>query len=246
MLKAILFDLDNTLIAFNEDSFFQHYFMGLYPYFKNDLTFEDFSQRMLFSTGRMIGNDGTETNLDVFIRWFSTDLDISRDDLWQRFDLYYSTHFNDLQKYVTPIEGVTRLFRRLLQMKLKLVIATNPMFPKYVQQYRVDWSGLGNVKFDLITSVENSYYCKPNLKYYESICDEIQVAPQDCLMVGNDPVNDLAPGKLGMKTYLITDTADVSIELSQSLAASLDVDQPKPDFIAPLSTLLEVTKGLIK
>ena len=37
-----------------------------------------------------------------------------------------------------------------------------------------------------VTTVENSQYCKPNLKYYANIIDTFGVIAKECLVVGND------------------------------------------------------------
>ena len=50
------------------------------------------------------------------------------------------------------------------------------------------------------------HYCKPRLEYYEEICYKIKEKPENCLMVGDDPVNDMVVGKMGMKTFLTTDS----------------------------------------
>jgi FMN phosphatase YigB (HAD superfamily) len=42
-------------------------------------------------------------------------------------------------------------------------------------------------------------HCKPNLEYYREICRILDTEPENCLMVGNDPVNDMVVSKIGMK-----------------------------------------------
>lgn len=51
--------------------------------------------------------------------------------------------------------------------------------------------------------MENSTYCKPNLKYYREILDKIQVRPEDCLMIGNDVEEDMVAETMGMQVYLV-------------------------------------------
>lgn len=60
----------------------------------------------------------------------------------------------------------------------------------------------------MITTYETYRYCKPNLEYFKNILDEFSLKPAECLMVGNDVEEDLVVRKLGVKTYLVTDTME--------------------------------------
>ena len=73
---------------------------------------------------------------------------------------------------------------------------------------RIKWAGLDAEDFELITTYEDNCYCKPNTDYYRIILERFQLAPEECLMVGNDVEEDLAIRKLGVKTFLVTDTME--------------------------------------
>ena len=64
------------------------------------------------------------------------------------------------------------------KLGLKLVIASNPMFPTNVQLARLRWAELEDIQFDLITDAENMTYVKPRLEYYSQICEKINVQPE--------------------------------------------------------------------
>ncbi len=103
---------------------------------------------------------------------------------------------------------------------------------------RVAWAGLDPSRFDLVTHVENMTYCKPEVAYYLQIGEMIDVPPEACLMVGNDPVNDMVAAKAGMKTYLTVDALDVdesSLSLSRNLDETDTGEIPPPDFTGPLT-----------
>ncbi len=86
-----------------------------------------------------------------------------------------------------------------------MVLATNPIFPAVATQNRIRWAGLQPESFRLYTTYENSHYCKPNLKYYEEILQNIGFQPEECLMIGNDVTEDMVTAKLGMRVFLLTD-----------------------------------------
>lgn len=57
----------------------------------------------------------------------------------------------------------------------------------------------------LYTTYENSCYCKPNLQYYRSILQQLDIPADECLMVGNDVGEDMVAQELGMDVFLLTD-----------------------------------------
>ncbi len=111
---------------------------------------------------------------------------------------------------------------------------------------RLAWAGLETVSFDLITHIENMSWCKPRIEYYLDICRKIRIRPEHCLMVGNDPVNDMIAGKTGMKTFLAVDGKDVdgsSLVLSQQFTKAASGDTPAHDHQGPLSEVAAVVNN---
>lgn len=69
----------------------------------------------------------------------------------------------------------------------------------------MDWAGLKKEDFELCTTYENIGVSKPNPAYYTEIAKRLDVAPEECLMVGNDVAEDMVAIKAGMKVFLLTD-----------------------------------------
>ncbi|MDZ7331391.1 MAG: HAD family hydrolase [candidate division KSB1 bacterium] len=245
-LQAVLFDLDNTLILFEELVFFKHYSQKLYAAFADLMTPQEFSGRLIHSTQMMIQNNGELTNAEFFIQDFANGTGADERELWQRFAKFYEQEFEQFQPLMQPHPDGRDVIQFLKSKKLKIVIASNPMFPTHVQLARLRWAGLGDIEFDLITSAENTTYVKPRLEYYQQICERIAVPADCCVMVGNDPFNDMIAAKIGMKTYLTTDTNHLSIELSRELAKNANLEMPKPDFSGPLSGLKQAIEQLLQ
>ena len=239
-IKAVLFDLDNTLILFDETKFFEIYSKKLYLSFQDIFSPQEFVQRLISSTQIMTNNDGKLTNAEFFINDFAKNLHTDKNELWQRFENFYATEFEQLESLMTPLKDAHEVLLEIKRKGLKIIIASNPMFPTNVQHIRLRWAGLDNLSFDLITSAENSTYCKPNLNYYLEICNKIKVNPENCLMVGNDGFNDMIASKIGMKTYLTTNSENFSIEMSRQLAKNTKLEMPTPDYKGHLKDLLKI------
>ena len=88
---------------------------------------------------------------------------------------------------------------------LRVILATNPIFPAVATQSRIRWAGLSPEDFELYTTYENSRFCKPNPDYYREILQRLDLRGEECLMVGNDVREDMAAETLGMETFLLTD-----------------------------------------
>ena len=59
--------------------------------------------------------------------------------------------------------------------------------------------------FDYVTTYENSRRSKPNPEYYRDILRHMEQQGNACLMVGNNPVDDMAAREAGMSVFLVTD-----------------------------------------
>jgi len=239
-IDAILFDLDNTLILFDEKKYFREYSSRLYQYFKEFLSENEFVQKLISSLRVMSDNDGKVTNADFYINDFSKRMSLDKEILWQKYEDFYATEFEKLEYLMTPVKSVPEIFKTISEKSLKIVIASNPMFPENIQRLRLQWAGLDGTPFDLITHAYNSTFCKPNLNYYLEICEKIGTKPENCLMVGNDILNDMIAGKIGMNTFLTVDGKDIEVEISRQLVEKGNFDLPKPDFTGKLLDLLKI------
>ena len=80
------------------------------------------------------------------------------------------------------------------------------MFPRRAIEHRLDWAGVLDFPFKLVTSYENSHFCKPNPHYYEEILGRLDCRPDQAMMVGDDLANDIQPAaQVGLRTYWIVE-----------------------------------------
>jgi FMN phosphatase YigB (HAD superfamily) len=206
MIKAILFDLDGTLLPMDQDKFIQGYIgrmcvkMAPYGYDPQLL-----SKAIWKGTAAMIKNDGTESNETVFWNTFSPYFgkDCRLDD--PLFREYYQTDFQKVQGDCGFDPRAAEAITEIKALGYRLVLATNPLFPAIATYSRVKWAGLNPEDFELITTYENSRHCKPNPEYYRDILATLDLKSEDCVMVGNDVSEDMITEQLGMRTFLMTD-----------------------------------------
>jgi FMN phosphatase YigB (HAD superfamily) len=242
MLKAVLFDLDNTLIFFDEIKFANLFFPLIAARFADVMPADKFGERLMLATLTAQKNDGAMTNKERFLQEFTRGNAITGDEVWQRFEGFYEEDFDRLKQTVVAAEHACRVFEEIRKKGVKIVIATNPMLPLNAQMKRISWAGLNGGELALITHIDNMRYCKPHLGYFRQICDLIGESPEDCLMVGDDPANDMVAAKIGMKTYKTVDSLDhveKPLELSRHVIGGNTEGIPPADFEGPLSGVIE-------
>lgn len=205
-VKIVLFDLDGTLLPMDQDVFVKTYF-GLLAKRLAPLGYEptELINSVWAGTKAMIKNTGEKTNEEVFWDDFASRYgEEARNDL-PEFDAFYREDF-DKVKGVCGFNPKSKEVIDLLKEKgIRVALATNPIFPAIATEKRIAWAGLSPEDFELYTTYENSNYCKPNPEYYKEIVKQLNIKPEECLMVGNDVVDDMVAEKLGMKVFLLTD-----------------------------------------
>ena len=205
-LKAVLFDLDGTLLPMDQDLFMKYYFgelaKKLVPlgYNKDTLVADVWT-----GTKAMVMNDGSKTNEEAFWDKFATLVgEDCRKDL-PVFDDFYKNEFCKAINACQPTAAAKEVIDLLKASGKRIILATNPLFPAVATENRIGWAGLSTDDFELITTYENSCYCKPNPKYYMEILEKTRLKPEECLMVGNNAEEDMIAEMLGMKVFLLTD-----------------------------------------
>ena len=204
--KVVLFDLDGTLLPMDQDDFIKAYFGGLVKMLAvHGYDPEIVTKSIWAGTGAMMKNNGECTNEDTFWKNFAGFFGDKVYDDAPYFEEFYRTEFQKVADVCGFAPQANEVIQALKKANTRIVLATNPLFPAVATYSRIRWAGMKPEDFELVTTYENSRYCKPNLKYYEDILATIGVAPEECLMVGNDVSEDMIAEKLGMKVFLLTD-----------------------------------------
>ena len=205
-IKAVLFDLDGTLLPMDQDVFIKAYLGGLVGV----LAPKGYDPRMIAgalikSTDAMKVNDGRKTNEEVFWDNFSAILGEGIRDEEENLRAFYDGDFQKVKNVCGYNPKAKELVDRLNKQGVRVILATSPLFPAIATESRIRWAGLSPEDFELYTTYENSIYCKPNTKYYEAILSQIGLSAEECIMVGNDTGDYMVAKRLGMQVFLLTD-----------------------------------------
>jgi FMN phosphatase YigB (HAD superfamily) len=206
MYKILFSDLDGTLLPLEQDTFIAAYIKQMVTYLAR-FGYDPKAMAATVWAGSedMIRNDGSATNENVFWNTMSATLGQQVLDDQAKFERYYIEEYHRLQEICGCDPEANALVQRLKREGIRVILATNPVFPAIATDQRIAWAGLNKADFELVTTYENSIFCKHNIQYYTSILEQLGLKAEECMMVGNDILDDMPASELGMKVFLLTD-----------------------------------------
>jgi FMN phosphatase YigB (HAD superfamily) len=203
-IRAVLFDLDGTLLQVEMESFIPAYIAQVGRHFAPQVAAEPF-QRVFRSAIRALltAETGDCSNQDRFLDILEHDLQLPAERVAAGLEAFYQDGLADLAGLIRPLPLARNILARCFKRDLKVVIATNPVFPRPVVDARLRWGGIADFPFELVTTLENCRFCKPQPGFFEDLLRTLGLTPEACLMVGNDTGHDLASRQIGIPTFLV-------------------------------------------
>lgn len=205
-IQALLFDLDDTLLINDMETFGQQYFKALMAKVQRFCSLQVFLPALEAATRAMWYNDGQDgTNAEVFAREFFGRVGCKPEELMPIFDEFYTREFEGLRQYTSVDPDARPLVQLAFACGYQVAIATQPMFPLSAIRARLRWAEVGAEEFpyDYITSYEVMSACKPHPHYFATLVERLGRRPEECLMVGDSVESDMAAGRYGLKTFWV-------------------------------------------
>ena len=205
-IKTILFDLDGTLLPMDQEEFTKAYFHLL----AKKLAPRGYEPKALVDaiwagTAAMVKNDGRCSNEEAFWQRFTQIYGPKVQEDKPVFEEFYANEFQNARTACGFNPRAAETVAAIRSMGYQVALAINPIFPAVATESRIRWAGLEPADFTLYTTYENSTHCKPNPAYFRDVAESLHLAPESCLMVGNDALEDTAAAQVGMKVFLLTD-----------------------------------------
>jgi FMN phosphatase YigB (HAD superfamily) len=227
-LKALLLDLDDTLIDNAMDTFIPAYFRALEAFVADMVEPGRFIQELLNATRAMDRNDGSgPTNEEVFAGAFYPALGVPREELEPLLGRFYAEAFPRLEPLTRARPAAPKIVEWARGRDLQVVIATNPLFPRTAIEQRMAWGGVGVDSFDyeLVTCYENCHATKSSPAYFREIVDFLGRRPDECLMVGDNWGWDVVcAGDAGIPAFWISPDGATPPEPTTEIVGRGDLD----------------------
>lgn len=204
-MKAILFDLDGTLLPMDLKQFQMtsgRLFVEKMEKFGYEP--ETLGAAHWESIMAMSANDGSRTNEEAYLEKM---VEIYGESVKKDFPLfyqYYEEEFDNVKAVCGFDPEAGPALQKLKDQGYRLILATNAWFPRAGIEARLRWAGVDAELFEFMSLMDNSHFCKPKLEYYGEILQRLGLKAEECLMVGNDVQEDMVAEKLGMRVFLMT------------------------------------------
>lgn len=181
MIKAVLFDLDGTLIDTNKliyDSFDKT--------FKDKLGIELTREQIVDFFGRPLAE--------------SFQMHVKRDNVDDLISYYREYNESIHDKMCFAFNGVVELLKSLKEKGIKLGIVTSKREDLAVRGMKI--SGVYDY-FDVIVTPESTKLHKPNAEPVLKACKDLNVEPKDAIMVGDSHYDIMCGNKAGCITCAV-------------------------------------------
>ncbi len=214
VLKAVAFDMDDTLLSINLSAFiavmaFDESRLLADIARRNPLSaFAAYTGAVLELNGNAVEDGDASTNRERFERSIERRLGVPLSDpvvadVFEYYEREVMPGKNDAVIAARPKRGARAAIDAVLSRGLKIALLTNPCFSQACIECRMGWGGLSDVPFERVSTWDNSTRCKPSTTYYLEHLDAMGLEPQEVLMVGNDSRRDFPAPDCGLQTAYI-------------------------------------------
>jgi len=248
-LRALLLDLDDTLLGNPMTTFVPAYFKALTYHLAHLVDPRRLTAQLLAATRVMQDGDGSgPTNAERFAAAFFPALGVERALLEREIDTFYADVFPTLSDRTQCRPQARQIVDWAQNQGLQVVVATNPLFPRIAIEERLLWAGVPveRQSYALVTCYENMHSTKARPEYYVEILHHIGRRPHECLMVGDDWWSDIVhAAAVGIQGFWIAATSDglpsphatpvgqgdleaLARYLTRSVSSSAELESPPP------------------
>lgn len=210
MIKAILLDLDDTLIHNPTMAFMLAYFAQVDAHFGALWGERPYSQLLSASVRRLMFDPVTDvttlqhSNLTRILAGLAAEIDRTPAEVLAALSDFYAGGYQALRPCVRPADGASALLAALQAQGYAIVIATNPVYPADAIRQRLAWGSLPDdfAQYALVTTADNMHFAKPSPAYYAEILARVGVEPDEAVMIGDSLTNDVqAAGAVGLHAF---------------------------------------------
>lgn len=212
MIKAVLFDLDDTLLRLNLAAFIARYVAGATSLLASAARTSPVALGVPYVRAFLAmdaqDREDSLTNERLFDQTFYAVTGIPLDDpviadLMTYYESQIVPGFSGGLVGARPVEGARAAIEAVHDAGLVCALATNPTFSLACDRARMGWAGVAEEDFALISTYANSTRCKPSVRYYQEFANQLGVRLEECLMVGNDAVRDIVRPSCGLRTAYV-------------------------------------------
>lgn len=198
-----MIDLDGTLINLDWRKNMRYYYKKVMKILPDMGAKVSYLYSVRLAAKKMMSDDTDDLlNIEKYFKYITRYTKLPDEKNREIYFKFYNESFAGFQEDVKDVEGAHQLISLCKSMGMKIVLATNPVFPLQAVKERLSWGKFNPEDFDLITHIQNFTHCKPSPKYFMDILSKFGTKPDNAFMVGDDYYYDIKPcKKLGIRTW---------------------------------------------
>jgi FMN phosphatase YigB (HAD superfamily) len=213
-VALLLFDLDDTLLGNEMNTFIPAYIQALSTRMSKVADPSVMIKTLLSATHQMVENQNPCQTLEqTFDAAFYPILGLTRQDAQPVIDDFYTQDFPRLKALTYQKPDAIQMVKQVIDRGDKVAIATNPLFPRTAIVQRLEWAGLSveQIPYSLVPSYETFHFAKPNPAYFAEFLGQLGWPKIPVVMVGNDVERDIgAAAQIGLPAFWLTQNGDSS------------------------------------
>jgi FMN phosphatase YigB (HAD superfamily) len=253
MTLTLLFDLDDTLLGNNIDTFLPAYLKALGQHLFTYIEPGRMVRHLLAGTQVMIENDTPLLTLEkAFDRSFYPAIERTKEEMRPALEQFYGDVFPGLEPLTQQWSEAVEIVQWARKQGHTLAVATNPIFPRPAILHRLRWAGFDSLDgtFAIITDYESFHFSKPNPAFVAEVLARIGWPAQPAVMIGNSLADDLIPAaRIGLPVFWVNpnkeplpegfhpSSASGTLAESKDWIAAIDKEGIRQDFSSPHAVL---------
>ena len=198
---AVLFDLDGTLLDIDGEGFLDAYVDALTAWWR-PADSASFRQQVMAAAVPIFAHHPGQTNGAVFREHLGAHLGMRPDQVRARIVRFHQEALSALRFPSRAVPDARACVTHCLSLGLRVAVATTPIYMPEVIGLRLQWAGLADLPWDLVTHSERMQTCKPHPAYFAEVAAHLGLDPHACVMVGDDPLQDGPAYQAGMGVLL--------------------------------------------
>lgn len=189
MIKAAIFDIDNTLYDFDEANL---YAMGaVREYCRHSLglaepQFQEYYQKAWDMEMERIGSD-TAAIHNRLIR-FQCMMELLNHPIFPHAKVLCCKYWDAVLAHTKPFPGIVELFQNLKAKQIRIGVGTD--MTAYIQYRKLEVLGLSPY-VDMVVTSEEAGVEKPHPKFFEICVEKAKCLAEECVFIGDNLKKDV-------------------------------------------------------
>ncbi len=201
MIDAVFFDLDNTLLESDGDQFLEDFLAALGRRLGADP--DRFAEAAMIAGAAVMGDHPDRTNHDLLVGILASELGLGTGQVDSAVRCFGRAELEPLGRPWAFIPAARGVVQAVIAMNKKVVLATSPIYLEGPIRERMRRASVADLHWDLLTTSDRMHSAKPHARYFAEAAQLVGCPPTACVMVGDNPFQDLPAARAGFHTYFV-------------------------------------------